>query len=213
MTDPFTAFIVDDDPSILKALRRILQGAGYKARAYSSPHIFLSEHDPSVTGCAILDISMPGLNGLELQQTLAQQGAYRQIIFLTGKGDIPMSVRAMRAGAIDFLTKPVQRGPLLDAVSRACERDCNARLARDMIKMVDQKLLKLTPREGQVLTHVVAGRLNKQIAADLGTVEKTIKVHRSRVMAKLCVRTVADLVRMIEQLNAARERLRRMRSI
>jgi FixJ family two-component response regulator len=119
----------------------------------------------------------------------------------------------MRAGAIDFLTKPVQRGVLLEAVSRACERDCDARQTRDMIEIVEKRLLRLTPREREVLSHVVAGRLNKQIAADLGTVEKTIKVHRSRMMAKLCVRTVADLVRMVEQLNAARERLGRIGSV
>ncbi len=213
MTGNSTVMIVDDDISILKALSRILVGAGYDTRSYSSPSAFLAEHDPSLAGCAILDISMPELSGLELQQKLVQQGTDRQIIFLTGKGSIPMSVQAMRNGAIDFLTKPVQRSDLLAAVLNACERDRAARQTRGMVNFVNDKISTLTPREREVLSHVVVGRLNKQIAAELGTVEKTIKVHRSRMMAKLGVRTVAELVRMTEQLKVAQERLHEVRTL
>lgn len=209
MTGNFTTFIVDDDPSILKALSRILQGAGYDTRLYSSPKAFLKEHDPAVAGCAIIDVSMPELNGLELQEKLARQGADRQVIFLTGNGCIPMSVQAMRAGAIDFLTKPIERAALLSAVSRARERDQSVRQVRETIKVINERMFRLTPREREVMSHVIMGRLNKQIASDLGTVEKTIKVHRSRMMAKLGVRSVAELVRMTERLTTAQERLRK----
>jgi FixJ family two-component response regulator len=200
--DTFTTYIVDDDPSVLKALDRVLRGAGYETRPYSSSRDFLANHNPVLAGCAILDVSMPDFDGLTLQNLLTEQGADRPIIFLTGIGDIPTSVRAMRAGAIDFLTKPIQREMLLSAVHRACEHDAVLRQERETYNNVDEKLRKLTPREREVLTHVVAGRLNKQIAADLGTVEKTIKVHRSRMMQKMGVRTVADLVRMIERTGA-----------
>ena len=195
----FAAFLVDDDAGVLKAVSRLLRTAGYEPRAYRSPQDFLAEHDASVPGCAILDLTMPGLNGLELQTTLAGQGVERPIIFLTGTGDIPASVQAMKAGAVDFLTKPVKRSMLLAAVERARKRDETARHARENRESIEARLSKLTPRELEVLRYVVAGRLNKQIAAALGTVEKTIKVHRSRLMAKLEVRSVAELVRLTER--------------
>lgn len=198
----FTTYIVDDDPSILKALERLLRGAGYDVKTFVTPDRFLSEHDPTLPGCAIVDVSMPDLDGFALQQKLMQDDVQRPIIFLTGFGSIPMSVQAMRAGAIDFLTKPVQRDALLAAVTRARDREIDLRRARAINERLDEKLKTLTPRERQVLTHVVKGRLNKQIAADLGTVEKTIKVHRARMMQKMGVRTVADLVRMVERVNA-----------
>jgi FixJ family two-component response regulator len=195
----FTVYLVDDNANTLKALSRLLSAKGYDARPFVSAEEFLTHHDPAVPGCAIFDLSMPGLNGLELQQVLASGGAQRLIIFLTGKGNIPDSVRAMKAGAIDFLTKPVRKNDLLQAVSRAQEVDAQARQAGIELAAAKAKIASLTPREREVLSHVVAGRLNKQIAGDLGTVEKTIKFHRSRIIQKLGVRTVADLVRLAEK--------------
>jgi FixJ family two-component response regulator len=200
----FTVFIVDDDAGVLKALSRLLRAKGYDVRSYTSPQEFLAHHDATVPGCAVLDVAMPGLDGLELQQALTSGGSDRPIIFITGKGDIPTSVRAMKAGAVDFLTKPVSDQDLLGAITRAEEQDTKAREVYAECALIEAKMTTLTPREREVLTHVVAGRLNKQIACDLGTVEKTIKVHRSRMMKKLGVRTVADLVRMAEKAGISR---------
>ena len=196
----FTVFIVDDDAGVLKALSRLLRARGYEVQSYTSPREFLAQHDATVPGCAVLDVAMPGLDGLELQHALtAAQGTHRPVIFITGKGDIPTSVRAMKAGAIDFLTKPVSDKDLLAAIARAEEQDARARQAHAELAEIQAKITTLTPREREVLTHVVAGRLNKQIAGDLGTVEKTIKVHRGRMMAKLGVRSVAELVRLADR--------------
>jgi FixJ family two-component response regulator len=195
----FTVFLVDDDAGVLKALSRLLRARRYGVKSYTSPQAFLADHDPSIPGCAVLDVSMPGLDGLALQQALAAGDAHRPIIFITGKGDVPTGVRAMKAGAVDFLTKPVRDKVLLEAVARAVEQDTRLRKTHAELAAIETKLATLTPREREVLTHVVAGRLNKQIAGDLGTVEKTIKVHRSRMMEKLGVRTVADLVRLAER--------------
>jgi FixJ family two-component response regulator len=199
----FTVFIVDDDARVLNALSRLLRVKGYDVRLYTSAQEFLTHHDATVAGCVLLDVAMPDLNGLELQQALADEGSHRPVIFITGRGDIPTTVRAMKAGAMDFLTKPVSDQELLEAISRAEERDAKASELRAELASIEAKMNTLTPREREVLTHVVAGRLNKQIAADLGTVEKTIKVHRSRMMEKLGVRTVADLVRMAEKAGIA----------
>lgn len=206
-TTDFAVYLIDDDAGVLKALTRLLQTAGYQTKAYSSSEKFLQEHDASTPGCVVLDLTMPGLDGLELQQALAHQAAARPIIFLTGHGSVPMSVRAMRAGAIDFLLKPVKRSDLLEAVTRAAEYDKANRRTQNERKAVRDLLEKLTPREKEVLTHVIAGSLNKQIAAGLGTVEKTIKVHRSRMMAKMGVRTVAELVRLTEKVSLEPGRL------
>jgi FixJ family two-component response regulator len=195
----FTVFVVDDDASVVKALSRLLRATGYVVQSFTSPRAFLDAHDASLPGCAVLDIAMPGLNGLELQQALAATGQPRPIVFLSGKGDIPTSVRAMKAGAVDFLVKPVDDRALLAAIARAAEQDAKSRRDYAELATIEQRLLSLTPREREVLAHVVAGKLNKQIAADLGTVEKTIKVHRSRMMEKMGVRTVADLVRLAER--------------
>jgi RNA polymerase sigma factor (sigma-70 family) len=200
-TTDFAVFLIDDDPNVLKALTRLLQTAGYKTKAFSSSEAFLDEHDPSIPGCAVLDLTMPGLDGLELQQKLANKATRRPIVFLTGHGSVPVSVRAMKAGAVDFLLKPVKQVDLLEAVGRAAALDKVARRADEERRSVNAVLEKLTPREREVLTHVIAGRLNKQIAADLGTVEKTIKVHRSRMMAKMGVRTVAALVRLTQKVS------------
>jgi FixJ family two-component response regulator len=195
----FTVFIVDDDERVVKALSRTMRVKGFDVRSFTSPRDFLAEHDPAVPGCAVLDVSMPGLDGLQLQQALSADGSHRPIIFITGKGDVPTTVRAMKAGAIDFLTKPVSNQDLLAAIERAAEQDRKSRQVRAELDDIQAKLSTLTPREREVLAHVVAGQLNKQIAYDLGTVEKTIKFHRSAVMKKLGVRAVADLVRMTEK--------------
>ena len=195
----FTIFLVDDDAGVLKALGRLLRVKGYDVQPYTSPHDFLADHDASVPGCAVLDVAMPGLDGLGLQQALTAEGSSRPIIFLTGKGDIPTSVRAMKAGAVDFLTKPVSEHSLLDAIARAEEQDGKSRQVQVEMSAIEARITSLTPREREVLTHVVAGRMNKQIAGDLGIVEKTIKVHRGRVMEKLGVRTIVDLVRIAEK--------------
>jgi FixJ family two-component response regulator len=195
----FTVFLVDDDAGVLRALGRLLRVKGYEVRAYTSPHDFLADHDPTVPGCAVFDVAMPGLDGLGLQQRMAAGGSSRPIIFVTGKGDIPMSVRAMKAGAIDFLTKPVSDQSLLGAIARAEEQDGKSRQMQAEMSSIQARITTLTPREREVLTHVIAGRLNKQIAGDLGTVEKTIKVHRGRMMEKLGVRTIVDLMRIVEK--------------
>jgi FixJ family two-component response regulator len=200
MTDSgFTVFLVDDDPGVLKSLTRLLQTLGYEVEAFSSSEEFLSLHDPSVPGCAVVDVAMPGMNGLQLQAALSTGDIPRPVTFITGVGDIPMSVRAMQAGAVDFLTKPLNDKDLLAAIVRAAESDAKVRQRRRDLASINARLATLTPREREVLTHVVAGRLNKQIAFELGTVEKTIKVHRSRMMAKIGVRTVAELVRFVQQ--------------
>jgi FixJ family two-component response regulator len=195
----FTVYLVDDDPAVLKALSRLLSARGYDARSFRSAQDFLKSHDPGIAGCAVFDLSMPGLDGLTLQQTLKANGDRRPIIFLTGKAEIPQSVRAMKAGAVDFLTKPVNDRDLLAAIARAEEVDRTARQAEAELSAINGKLATLTPREREVLTYVIAGRLNKQIAAELGTVEKTIKVHRGRMMEKLGLRSVADLIRLAEK--------------
>jgi FixJ family two-component response regulator len=195
----FTTFLVDDDPAVLKSITRLLNAAGYKTKSFSSPQEFLSSHDPAIPGCAIIDLVMSELDGLHLQQALIDTGSERPIIFLTGKGDISTSVRAMKAGAVDFLTKPVKREALFAAVVRAANVDAAKRQKRNESKSIVERLGTLTHREREVLEYVIAGRLNKQIAASLGTVEKTIKVHRGRMMAKLGVRSVADLVRLADK--------------
>ena len=191
-----TVFVVDDDAAVLKSLSRLLRAARLAVATFDSPREFLDRYDSNAPGCLVLDVAMPGLNGLELQQTLIARGYEVAIIFLTGHGDIPMTVKAIRHGAVDFLTKPVDDDDLLKAVHAAIEKDRLQRQAHAEVAEIQQQLAALTPREREVLEHVIAGRLNKQIAADLGTVEKTIKVHRARVMEKMQVHSVAELVRL-----------------
>jgi FixJ family two-component response regulator len=193
----FTVFLVDDDPGVLKSLTRLLRTRGYEVQAFLSSEEFLSQHDPSIPGCAVVDVAMPGLDGLQLQAALSAGDLPRPVTFITGVGDIPMSVRAMQAGAVDFLTKPLNDKDLFAAITRAAENDAKARQRRSVLASVNARLATLTPREREVLTYVIAGWLNKQIAFELGTVEKTIKVHRGRMMAKLGVRTVAELMRFV----------------
>jgi FixJ family two-component response regulator len=191
--------VVDDDASVRSALARLLRAADYAVSTFESAESFLEQHDPDAHGCIILDVAMPGSNGLALQQVLPVRGNHMPIVFLTGHADVPMCAEAMKRGAIDFLTKPVDECALLAAVARALERDAASRQTRAQRESTETQLATLTPREREVLTHVIAGRLNKQIAFDLGTAEKTIKVHRSRGMEKMHVRSVAELVRMIER--------------
>ena len=199
MTPSPTVFIVDDDSAVLKSLARLLRSARLNVMAFGSPQEFLERHDPRAPGCLVLDLAMPGLNGLELQAALTVKGSAIPIIFLTGHGNIPASVQAMKRGALDFLTKPVNDDDLLKAVRVAIEKDRIARIARAELEDIQARLDSLTPREREVLTHVVSGQLNKQTAADLGTVEKTIKVHRGRVMEKMKVHSVAELVHLAER--------------
>jgi len=200
-TADFAVFLIDDDPRVLKALARFLRSAGYRVRGYSSSRKFLDEHDASAPGCAVLDLHIRGLSGLEVQQALINQVAYRPVIFLSGHGTIRATVQAMKAGAIDVLLKPVNRSELLQAIKRAEERDRIRRRNEAECRAVRALIQELTPREREVLTHVVSGLRNKQIAATLGTVEKTIKVHRGRVMGKMGVSSVAELVRMTEKIS------------
>ena len=192
--------MVDDDPSVLRALCRLFFAAGFEPRAFPSPAAFLQAHDPATPGCLVLDVALPGLDGLEVQKALSVCECTRPIVFITGRGDIPTTVRAMKGGAVDFLTKPVNDKELLAAVRNAIEIDRQGREAQVELDALKQRLSRLTPREREVFGQVVAGRLNKQIAADLGTVEKTIKVHRARIMAKMAVASLADLVRIAERL-------------
>jgi FixJ family two-component response regulator len=194
-----TVFIIDDDQSALEALSRLLRSFELDVAAFASPQEFLERFDPAQPGCLVLDVYMPGLNGLELQRELAARGSELPVVFLSGHGDIPLSVRAMKQGAVDFLTKPVLGLDLLDAVHTAIEKDSTNRQVRAELAEIRNRLAALTPREREVLEHVVYGRLNKQIAADLGTCEKTIKVHRAHLMAKLRIRSLPDLVRLAER--------------
>jgi FixJ family two-component response regulator len=195
-----TVFIVDDDPSVLKALARLLRSVELNTSIFLTSQEFLDQHDQSTPGCLVLDISMPGINGLKLQQVLTAQDYTLPIIFLTGHGDIPMSVQAIKQGAIDFLTKPVNDTDLIAVIHSALEKDRLAREKFSELSELRQRLAKLTPREREVLSHVVSGKINKKIAADLGTVEKTIKVHRAHLMMKLKVHSLAELVKLAERL-------------
>jgi len=207
MSEPTpTVFVVDDDPEVLKALGRLLAAIGLAVAAFDSPQAFLERFDGRVPGCLVLDLAMPSLDGLALQQALADRGSTMPIVFLTGHGDIPTSVRAMKRGAVDFLTKPVDEAALLAAIDRAMEADRMLRLARAEREAVERRFALLTPREREVLALIAAGRLNKQIAAALGTVEKTVKFHRANLMRKLGVRTVAELVRLAERAGVAAAR-------
>jgi FixJ family two-component response regulator len=192
--------VVDDDMSFRKAVTRLLRAAKYRVRDYASASEFLSTDAAANPGCILLDLRLPGASGFDLQQSLAAQEDRLPIIFLTGHGDIPASVRAMKAGAVDFLTKPVQRETLLGAVQSALERDAAERKTRAILRELRARYETLTAREREVLAHVVSGKLNKQIGFALGTSERTIKAHRASIMDKLDVRSVAQLTRMARDL-------------
>lgn len=199
-------FLVDDDASVLNSLARLMRSAKLNAMTFASPREFLDKHDPHAAGCIVLDVAMPGLTGLQLQEELTCKDSGMPIIFLTGHGDIPMGVRAMKRGAIDFLTKPVNDEDLLKAIRIAIDADRVRREVRAELDDINKRLATLTPRENEVMRHVIAGKLNKQIAADLGTAEKTIKIHRGRVMQKMKVQSVAELVRIAEKAGIGKEK-------
>jgi len=192
-------FVVDDDAAIRKAVSRLLRSAGIAVAVFESPTEFLAQYDPNTPGCLVLDIAMPGFNGLQLQTALGEKSSTLPIIFLTGHGDVSKSVQAMKDGAFDFLTKPVKDKDLLIAVRAAIETDAFVRREKAKMSEILARLDKLTPRERELLEHVVAGKLNKQIACDLGITEATVKMHRARVMAKMKVKSVAELARLTER--------------
>jgi FixJ family two-component response regulator len=189
-------FVVDDDPDVCLAMSRLLRSAGHCVRAFSSATEFLADYNPDIAGCVLLDFAMPDFDGFEVQQMLNDSGCHLPVIFLTGNGNIPMTVAAIRAGAVNFLTKPVSESRLLEAVEEALQIDAAERRNDHLRHAIERRLDTLTPRERQVLEQVVRGRLNKQIAAELGTVEKTVKVHRARVMHKMGARSLAELVQL-----------------
>lgn len=195
-----TVYLVDDDPRVLKGLSRLVRSAGLPVMTFTSPEEFLAQVRPRTAGCLVLDFTMPGLNGLELQDALKAISCPLPIIFLTGDGDVPISVQAMKRGAFDFLTKPVSETDLLSAIHAGLER--NQRTLEELaeIEELRARVDSLTSREREVFHHVVSGKLNKQIAGELGTVEQTIKVHRGRVMEKMKVQSLAELVRLAERL-------------
>jgi FixJ family two-component response regulator len=193
-------FVLDDDPSVRKSLRFLLNSAGYSVETFASAKEFLeSGHDAPGPACLVLDVKMPGLSGLDLQKELKSRNQDIPIIFITGHGDIPMSVQAMKNGAVDFLPKPFDDGDLLDAVKAAFLKDLQARADQNELKNIMQRLDSLTPRENEVLSYLITGMLNKQIAYELNISERTVKAHRKKVLDKMGVNSIAELVRLTEK--------------
>jgi FixJ family two-component response regulator len=201
-------FVIDDDPSVREALAGLLRSVGLDVQSFGSTQEFLQSKRPDAPGCLVLDVRLPGRSGLDLQRELAESSIQVPIVFITGHGDIPMSVRAMKAGAIEFLTKPFHDQELLDAVQLGIERDRARRREAAGVAELQQRFESLTPREREIMALVVTGRLNKQIAADLEVSEITIKVHRGQAMRKMRARSLAELVRMADQLGVAPEQSR-----
>jgi FixJ family two-component response regulator len=193
-------YVVDDDRSSRQSLEMLIRASGFNVRSFASAREFLAAGRPEAPGCLVLDVRMPGLTGLELQRELARAGGGLPIIFMTGHGDIPMSVQAMKAGAVEFLTKPFREDAMLRAITLAIEGDRAAFQERQGLAELQRRHARLTPREREVMASVVTGRLNKQVAAELGAAEKTIKAHRARVMRKMEAGSLADLVRMSAKL-------------
>jgi FixJ family two-component response regulator len=197
MTEPNpTIFVIDDDASVRKSLSRLLRSAGYTMETFASAEEFLGRDHYNGIGCLLLDVQMPGLSGMGLQEELNKADYHMPIIFITGHGDIPMSVEAMKKGAVDFLTKPFQAKELLQVIDKGIEKDTQARAKHDEILDIRRRIDQLTLRENEILGYIITGMLNKQIAFELGIAEKTVKVHRGRIMEKLCVGSVAELVRL-----------------
>jgi len=195
-------YVVDDDPSVRSSLKFLLSTVGLKVESYDSADSYLRGKPPDVPSCLVLDVRLPGLSGLDFQRELAARNIHIPIVFVTGHGDIPMSVRAMKAGAVEFLTKPYRDQDLLDAIRIALERDRDRREKEKEATELNQRFDSLTPRERKVISMVALGMLNKQIAAELGTAENTVKVHRSRAIEKMHAQSLADLVKMMEKLKS-----------
>ena len=193
-------FVVDDDPSMRRSLDTLLRSVGLDVHLFSSAQEFMQAERPDAAGCLVLDVRLPGMSGLTFQQELAKAGIALPVIFITGHGDVPMTVRAMKAGATEFLTKPFDDQVLLDAIDAAIERDRARRRDTAGLAEVQGRYRKLTEREREVMRFVVAGRVNKQIAAELGLSLVTVKVHRGQVMRKMLAKSVAELVRMADRL-------------
>jgi RNA polymerase sigma factor (sigma-70 family) len=206
MTEASFVFIVDDDASVRSSLKFLLSTVGLQAETFDSADSFLRTKCADVPSCLVLDVRLPGLSGLEFQRELAARHICIPIVFLTGHGDIPMSVRAMKAGAVEFLTKPFRDQDLLDAIRVALDRDRARRKQDNEVAALRQRFDSLTPREREVVFRVVAGMLNKQIAAELGTAESTVKVQRSRAMEKMQAASLAELIKMIEKVKAPSEK-------
>jgi FixJ family two-component response regulator len=201
LTDPnCIVFVIDDDATIREALRSLLRSVGLLVELFSTTREFLARRRPEVPSCLVLDVRLPGTGGLDFQRQLAEAGIHIPIIFITGHGDIPMSVRAMKAGAVEFLTKPFRDQDLLDAIQVALEKDGARRRREGEIALIRERFESLTPREREILPWVVSGLLNKQIAAQIGTSETTVKVHRSQLMRKMGADSLADLVRIAERI-------------
>ena len=198
-TSESTVFVVDDDEAVRKAVSRLLRSAGIAVAAFASPREFLAQYSPATPGCLVLDMAMPDFNGLQLQTALTEKGCVLPIIFLTGHGDVSKSVQAMKHGAFDFLSKPVKDKDLLTAIRAAIEKDTVVRLEQAKLSEIRARLDTLTSREREVLEHVVSGKLNKQIAGDMGITKATVKMHRAHVMAKMKVQSVAELARLTER--------------
>ena len=194
-----TVFVVDDDPSVRRGVGRLVRLAGYDVETFASGEEFLNRSPTQEPSCLVLDVRMPGLTGLDLQEAINKTGDSIPIVFITGHGDVPMSVRAMKAGAVDFLQKPFDHHDLLNAIERAVARDARDRIRRAEIADIRERVNNLTRREYEVFALVVTGMLNKQIGQELGTSEKTVKVHRSRVMQKMRANSVTDLVRFADK--------------
>jgi two-component system, LuxR family, response regulator FixJ len=196
-TQNATVFIVDDDAAIRKSLEMLLKSVGHASESYRSAQEFLDAYEPSRPGCLILDIRMPGMSGLELQRTLRERGHEIPVIIITGHGDVPVAVRSLKEGALEFLEKPFSKQMLLEHVREALQRDAASRSLRGSHQARTSKLALLTPREQEVLELVVAGKVSKEIAAQLGLSKKTVDVHRTHIMQKLQVETLADLVQLV----------------